>query len=209
MSLTIRRLIGDPIFQSNCYILGCPEAKQGIVIDPGIRVGEIAQAVAAESLKISAIVNTHAHIDHVAGVHKAKEDLGAPFFLHAGDRQILENVNVSAARFGLPPVDKPSVDRWLEDGDKIELGERSLEVIHTPGHSPGGICLLVDGHLFSGDTLFAGSIGRTDFSGGDFETLIKSIRNRILTLPAETVIHPGHGPDTTVEMEKAYNPFLQ
>lgn len=209
MSLNIRVVISDPLFQSNCYIVSCPETAEGIVIDPGIRIGDIAGAVEDEGVQVTAVVNTHGHIDHVAGAAEARRRFNAPFILHEAERAILDNLDNSASNFGLPPVEYPQVDRWLSDGDTVKFGRLSLRVIHTPGHTPGGICLLGGGHLFSGDTIFLGSIGRHDFFGGNFETLINSIVTRILTLPEETIIHPGHGPETTVGREKALNPFLQ
>jgi hydroxyacylglutathione hydrolase len=209
MGFSIRLVIADPLFQSNCYIVGCPDTAEGIVIDPGIRIGDIAAAVKEEGIQVTAVVNTHGHLDHVAGAAEARRIFNAPFLLHEAESVILANLDNSAANFGLPPVEHPQVDRWLTDGEVVKFGKQSLKVLHTPGHTPGGICLLGDGHLFSGDTIFSGSIGRHDFFGGDFETLMNSIMNRILTLPEETVIHPGHGPETTVGREKALNPFLQ
>lgn len=209
MSLKFRRVIADPIFQTNCFLVGCPDTNEGILIDAGIDIGKISQAAGEEGIKIQAIVNTHGHIDHIAGAAQAKKVFDAPFFIHEGDRFLVEKANEKAAFWGLPPIEIPEVDRWLEEGDSVKFGETALKVVHTPGHSPGGICLLNEGHAFVGDALFAGSIGRTDFEGGDYDILISSIREKILTLPHDTVLHPGHGPDTTVAQEMAGNPFLQ
>ncbi len=209
MSLKIRSVVADPVFLSNCFIVACPETGEGVVIDPGSRVDSIARAVEEEGVGVRELVCTHGHLDHVSGAAEARRLFGVPLALHEGARSVLSRLNESAMSFGVKPVEQPEVDRWLAEGDKIEFGNRRLTVIHTPGHSPGGISLLAEGHLFCGDTIFASGIGRWDFKGGDYETLINSIRDRILTLPPDTVLHPGHGPDTTVAAEAAGNPFLQ
>lgn len=207
--MNILQIIADPLFYSNCFVVSCPSTNEGIIIDPGSRIEEIGEEIEKNKVTPIAVVNTHGHIDHIGRAAEAKEMLGVPFMLHEEEKVIIDDLPGQAARWGLKSVEIPSVDRWLKDGDTIEIGEQILEVIHTPGHSPGGISLYGNGHLFSGDTLFAGSIGRTDFKGGDYETLITSIRKRILTLPPETLVHSGHGPDTTVGAEAVSNPFLQ
>ena len=209
MELKIRRVIADPLFYSNCFIVSCPETSEGIVIDPGNRNEAVFAAAAEEGVKVVAVVYTHGHIDHVGGAAEAKAVFGAPLLMHEADDAALAMLPQQAASFGLPEVEVPTMDRALHDGERIEFGGCGLEVIHTPGHSPGGVCLYGYGHLFAGDTLFQGSIGRSDLPGGDGEQLIESIKTRLLTLPPETVVHSGHGPDTTIGEETKYNPFLQ
>lgn len=207
MAFQYFKAVGDPLFQSNSYILYCDETGEGIIVDPGA-VGSYEAELRQRGVTLTAIVNTHGHLDHVYGAAQTQRAYSIPFSLHSGDRFLIEGLNTFTAGYGLPPLDEPTVDRWLEHGDIVTFGCISLEVIHTPGHSPGGVCLYHSGHLFSGDTLFAGSIGRFDLPGGDEATLFQSIRERILTLPPETILHPGHGPDSTVGREAAHNPFL-
>jgi len=209
MSLRITRVIADPLFYSNCFIVACEATGIGIAVDPGSRNEAARKAAEDEGIEIIAVVYTHGHIDHIGGGAEAGRIFGAPLMLHEAEHDQLDLLPDHATQFGLPPTEIPTIDRWIKDGDKIEFGECRLEVIHTPGHSPGGVCLGGHGHLFSGDTLFQGSVGRSDLSGGDHEQLIESIKTRILTLPPDTIIHPGHGPDTTVGEEAVNNPFLR
>ncbi len=194
---------------ANCYILGCEETRKAIVIDPGDEPDRILMALARSKLTVAYILNTHGHFDHVGGNRRMKEVTGAILAIHEEDEPMLSQLSASAASFGLSAENSPMADQYLREGDTINAGNISLKVIHTPGHSRGGVCLYSPGYLFSGDTLFAGSIGRTDLPGGDYDTLIASIKTRLLPLPKETIIYPGHGPESSIEMESRINPFLR
>lgn len=194
--------------QVNCFIVACEQSRKAAVIDPGDDGAYILAAVEDAGLSVEMIVNTHGHFDHIGANRLLVERTGAPLLIHAADQPLLARAAEHAAKYGLPAVPSPEPTRTVADGERLTLGELTLEVIHVPGHSPGGIALLADGHLFCGDALFAGSIGRTDLPGGDHETLIAGIRSRLLVLPDETVVHTGHGPDTTIGREKMMNPFV-
>ncbi len=202
-------------FQANCYLITCPETKETVVIDPGAEANQILKVIAEAKLKVVAIVNTHGHIDHVGADAKVREATGAPVLVHKDDVEMLKSPMLSLAAL-LPKGEggRLAPDRELSDGDRIPFGRYVLEVRHSPGHSEGGICLLLRREpaqpdiCFTGDTLFAGSVGRTDFPGGDWDTLVASVRRVIYTLPDRTVLLPGHGPDTTVGTEKRSNPFV-
>jgi glyoxylase-like metal-dependent hydrolase (beta-lactamase superfamily II) len=195
-------------FAENCYVLGCEETMAGAVIDPGDEFDRIWQKVEERKLDIRLILLTHGHIDHVMQVHAMHEKTGAPVYMHQMDQFLLENLPSQAAAFGLTISGVPKVDSYWTDGDTVEFGQVQLEVVHTPGHSPGSVSLLTKGIALVGDALFSGSIGRTDLPGGDYETLISSIKTKLLTLSEETYIYPGHGPTTTIGRERAMNPFL-
>lgn len=193
----------------NCYIIGDDKTRDAIVIDPGGNANDILAAIEKHQLKVIAIVNTHAHFDHVGALHSIRAETGAPFVLHEDEVPMLRAAQSSAAMFGLAIPQQMPPERLVRDGDRIEVGAVVLKVLHTPGHTPGGICLLNENHVFVGDTLFQGSIGRTDFPGGDYATLMRSIRDKLMPLPDETVVHPGHGAATTIGEEKTLNPFLR
>lgn len=202
------RELGD--FGTNCYIVACPETKACAVIDPGVPDPWIRRTLTDHGLKVETIILTHGHLDHIGGVGWVKELTQAPVLIHAGDAPMLDNPRLNgSAAFG-DHVVAPAADRLLQGGDRIAVGKLTFEVIHTPGHTPGGICLYLreEGRVISGDTLFAGSIGRTDLPGGSFPTLISAIKERLLTLPGDTEVFPGHGPSTTIGDEQEYNPFL-
>jgi glyoxylase-like metal-dependent hydrolase (beta-lactamase superfamily II) len=205
--MLIKTLMVGPL-QVNCFIAACEKTRKAAVIDPGGDGERILKVIEGAGLQLEMIINTHGHFDHLGGNQLLVERTGAQLLIHEGDLPLLRRAADHAAAYGLPAVPSPEPSRTLEDGEKLLLGDLELEVIHVPGHSPGGICLLAEGHLFSGDALFAASIGRTDLPGGDHNTLIEGIRRRLLVLPDETVVHPGHGPDTTIGREKAVNPFL-
>ncbi len=185
-------------YMSNCYLAGSEASKEGIIIDPGAEPEKILGIVADLGLTIQLIVATHGHIDHVGGVNRIKERTGAPFAMHEAE-------TIKGGIFEKsPPVDQP-----LKHGDIIKAGEIQFEVRHTPGHSPGGIVLVGEGVVFSGDTLFQFSIGRTDFPGGSYEQLMTGIFDHLMVLPDDTPVYSGHGPDTTIGMERKVNPFVR
>jgi len=206
--LIIKKLEVGPIM-ANCFIIGCETTKQAAVIDPGDDADRILMELAKSELKVKYLINTHGHFDHVGANKRMKEATGAELAIHPDDEPMLEQLSQSAMMFGLSAENSPPADITLNDGDTLSFGEITLEVMHTPGHSKGGVCLYTKGHLFAGDTLFAGSIGRTDLQGGDYDTLIASIKDRLLPLPEETVVYTGHGPETSIGNEKRMNPFLR
>ena len=204
------RCIPGGSFLTNCYIIGDEETKEGILIDPGSQVKDVVEEVERLGLNVKKIVNTHAHIDHAAGVDYAKQALGAEFYLHPKEEPVLEALPESARRFPeFGRVKVPKIDKYIQEGDLIEIGKHKATVIHTPGHTYGGICLLIDDHVFTGDTLFAGSVGRVDLTGGtSMRELVRSIKTKLMTLPPSYNVYPGHGPFTTIETEKETNPFI-
>ena len=205
--MIIKTLPVGPIM-ANCFIVGCQETMQAAIIDPGDEADKILQSVADSNLEVKTIINTHGHFDHVSankGIHAATK---APILIHALDAPMLEHISASAANWGLSAENSPVPDRTLNDGDTIVFGNITLNVLHTPGHTPGGISLFTEGHVFVGDTLFAGSIGRTDFPGGDFATLKSSIQDKLFTLGDDVRVYTGHGPETTIGHEKQHNPFV-
>ena len=195
---------------ANCFVVGCEETKVAAVIDPGDETDRILLALAESSLKVKHIINTHGHFDHVAGNRKMKEATGACLLIHPLDAPMLGSLSASAAAWGLSAEDSPPPDRTVEEGDTISFGTIRFNVIHTPGHTPGGISLHSDEVVFVGDTLFAGSIGRTDFPGGDYEALISSVRNKLFVLGDDVRVFCGHGPETRIGREKQqrFNPFV-
>ena len=208
--MIIDRVVVSP-FATNCYIVGSEASKQGIIIDPGDEAEAILGRVADLELDIKLIVLTHGHIDHVGALKAVKETSGAEMAIHADDakslrglRGFLQSVLVPGLSYPVPPPP----ERLLQDGDSLDVSDLCFKVLHTPGHTPGGICLLGEGVVFSGDTLFNYGIGRTDLPGGSYHRLMESIRTRLLVLPDNTIVYPGHGPETTVGDERAGNPFL-
>ncbi|MFZ5824356.1 MAG: MBL fold metallo-hydrolase [Bacillota bacterium] len=200
------RELGD--FATNCYLVACTETKKAMVVDPGTPDPWIKKSVAQYDLKVELILLTHGHLDHIGGVEWVKSWSGAPVWIHEADSKYLTSPALNGSAFFGQPIVAPRADRLLRGGEQISVGSLSFQVLHTPGHTPGGISLYTPGHLIAGDTLFAGSIGRTDLAGGNHGTLIKAIKERLLPLPPETVVYPGHGPTTTIGDEKEYNPFL-
>ena len=201
-------------FQANCFILADKATRQAAVIDPGDEPEKILRA--ARGLEVKVILLTHGHLDHVSGARRLKEETGAPLLIHAADRELYEGLRdqyaAAPGMFGLslgPGHDPLPPDGTLEDGQEVAFGPRRLRVLHTPGHTPGCCCLLGEGILFSGDTLFFDGVGRTDLAGGDEKKLRASLQHRLMVLPSETRVFPGHGPFTTIEREKKTNPFMR
>jgi glyoxylase-like metal-dependent hydrolase (beta-lactamase superfamily II) len=202
-------------FLKNGFVLGCEQTREAVIIDPGDEVDELLAIVSAQRLDVKHILLTHAHVDHVSGIARAHAALDAPIYLHPADRFLYEAAVEQARFFGLSVDPPPPVDRSYADHPEIAFGRYSIRVHKTPGHSPGGVCLQVGPagqngmQLFVGDTLFAGSIGRTDLPGGDYATLIKSIREVLFPIGDDAEVYPGHGPKTTIGAERRTNPFLQ
>ena len=203
-----------PPFYKNGYVLGCEETAEAVVIDPGDEVDEVVRAVADGRLEVKYILLTHAHLDHITGVGRAKEVLGVPVVLHRDDNFLYEAVVQQGQMFGLAVERQPPVDAFYDGSGPWTFGNYAAWVHHTPGHCPGGVCLAVgrtssaERTLFVGDTLFAGSIGRTDLPGGDLPTLMRSIREVLFSFPDESVVHSGHGEQTTIGREKRTNPYV-
>jgi glyoxylase-like metal-dependent hydrolase (beta-lactamase superfamily II) len=209
MKLILECLVVPP-FESNCWILGCSETEEAVVIDPGDAAG-ILQTLKTHQFTVKYLIHTHGHIDHVSATAAIQRQTGAPVLLHEADQILLDNLTLQGTMFGLTAPPAPTVDRHICEGDRIDWGRYTLSVTETPGHSPGGVCLNLEGEkvLFAGDTLFQDSIGRTDLWGGDYEQLLDSIREKLWQLDDDTIVCPGHGPRTTIGREKRENPFLQ
>lgn len=193
---------------TNCYLVYCQETLDCVVIDPGAEAERIFPLIVELGLKPVVILNTHGHIDHIGANKDVKDKFNIPLCIHSFDSPLLEKIQEFELSFFLGAKESPPADRLLKDQDTIRFGKSSLRVVHTPGHTRGSVSFLGDGILFSGDTLFFGGVGRTDLPGGSTKDLEKSIRDKILTLPPETIVLPGHGPLTTVSEEKESNPFL-
>jgi glyoxylase-like metal-dependent hydrolase (beta-lactamase superfamily II) len=201
-------------FFKNGFVVGCEDTREAVLIDPGDEVASLLAFADAHALTIRHILLTHAHVDHVTGVGVAKAALGAPVYLHRDDLFLYERAVEQGAMFGLKVGDLPPPDIFYTPGQVIAFGKYEARPHHTPGHCPGGVCLQIGragtagADLFVGDTLFAGSIGRTDLPGGDYETLIRSIRTVLFAFGDHAAVHPGHGPSTTIGHERRTNPFL-
>jgi glyoxylase-like metal-dependent hydrolase (beta-lactamase superfamily II) len=208
--MTVETLVVGP-FAANCYIVGSTSTGQGMIIDPGAEPDSIMRAVRQSGLSMSTIVLTHAHMDHVGALREVQKITSAQFVIHEAERglvfsapmRMLTSLRVS------PVKSPPRADRLLKDGDLVDSGDLRFEVLYTPGHTSGGICLSGHGVVFSGDTLFQLGIGRTDFPGMSHGRLMKSIREKLMVLPDETIVYPGHGPATTIGDERRGNPFLR
>ena len=202
-------------FYKNGFVVACDGSREAILIDPGDEVDALLEVVDARRLSVNLILLTHAHMDHVSGVARAKRATGARVGVHRDDLFLYETAVQQGLVFGYRLEAPPPPDFLLAGGDPLPFGNCEIRVYHTPGHSPGGVCLKAGGpgvgttHLFVGDTLFAGSIGRTDLPGGDYATLIQSIRTVLLAFGDAAIVHPGHGPDTTIGRERESNPFLR
>jgi len=209
-----------PPFMKNGFTLGCEETREGVIVDPGDEVDELLAAAERHRLDVKAILLTHAHLDHVTGVARAKQALGVPVWLHRDDNFLYQRVVQQGQMFGLPVDPQPPIDHFYHGEGPLRFGRYEVRVLHTPGHCPGGVCLVISKDtkegkdtkelptLIVGDTLFAGSIGRTDLPGGDMETLLRSIREVLFSFPDDCVVWSGHGEPTTIGREKRTNPFL-
>jgi glyoxylase-like metal-dependent hydrolase (beta-lactamase superfamily II) len=202
-------------FFKNGYVAGCERTKQAVFIDPGDEVEQLLDVIRTRELQVIHILLTHAHVDHVSGVAEAKRTLNVPIHLHPDDLFLYQNAVRTGMMFGLTVEEPPPVDRFYEGEGPITFGDYEVRVVHTPGHCPGGVCLAIGKagdtaapHLFVGDTLFAGSIGRTDLPGGDYETLLRSITEKLFSFPDESIVYSGHGPETTIGKERETNPFV-
>ena len=193
-TLILKRLVVGP-YASNCYIIGSESTREGIIIDPGGEAEKILKTVEETGLEIKLIVITHGHADHIGALNRVRQATDAEVAIHADD---------SGGR-----QEQPAKLKFLKGGDTIDIGDMHFSVLHTPGHSSGGICLLGHGAVFTGDTLFNYGIGRYDFDGGSYSQLMNSIHTKLMVLPDETIVYPGHGPDTTIGTEREGNPFLR
>lgn len=205
-----KTLVVGPL-QCNCTILACEKTKEAVLIDPGDEAQKLIKEIDASGFKVKYLLHTHAHFDHIGATKLLKVHTQAPICLHKGDEAIYRMLPLQGKMFGMDFEEPSPIDRFLEHEEELSFGEHKLQIIHTPGHSPGGICFKLksdDESVFSGDTLFQGSIGRTDLWGGNFDELIQSIRERLLTLNDDISVFPGHGPSTLIGKEKRNNPFL-
>lgn len=223
------------LLQCNCVILACEETHEALVFDPGDEVDRILEVLRENNLTLKGILHTHAHLDHIGATAPLSTATHAPIFLHRGELPLYDNVAMQADFLGIETPQTAPIDRYVRDGDALAWGRLEAEVLHTPGHTPGSVCFRVPGAgrhgvnagsglrevpdpsadpvagpglLLAGDTLFAGSIGRTDLWGGDYDQIMQSIRRRLMALPDETVVIPGHGPETSIGRERRTNPFL-
>jgi len=198
------------LLQCNCTILGSEQTREAIIIDPGDDVPAIVDRLKKHRLTAKYIIATHGHIDHVGGFKAIKEATAAPVYLHEQDLFLYQALPMQAQLLGIATPPATEIDERLDQGDELGCGEVKVKVYHTPGHTPGSICFHQnDATLFAGDTLFLGSIGRTDLWGGSFDEIMDSLKGKLMTLPEETVVIPGHGPSTTIGQEKRFNPFLR
>lgn len=226
----IHEILPVGMLQCNCHIVGDPKTREAIVIDPGDDAGRILAAIEKHHLKLTAIVITHTHIDHVMGLHRIHEATGAPVYIHQDDLELYRNLEMQAGWIGWRTPESVSIDQFVREGDAIRWGNCEALIIHTPGHTQGSICLYMpastprapansttptqkrslrdSGLLFAGDTLFAGSIGRTDLWGGSMPEILRSLKLKLLALPDNTIVYPGHGESTTIGQERESNPFL-
>ncbi len=206
--LKIEGYILIPDFETNTWLLWDEESREAILVDPAAPSPDLLKRIEELKLKVKYIINTHGHMDHIGGNSWFKNHLAAPLMIHSADAPMLVNSAMNLSLYVGNPVSSAPPDVLLEDGMELSLGKYPVKVIHTPGHTPGGICLLADKFLISGDTLFEQSIGRTDLQGGNHQQIINSIKNKLFVLPDDVIVFPGHGPRTSIGMEKKNNPFV-
>jgi hydroxyacylglutathione hydrolase len=207
----IHEILPVGMLQCNCSIFGDENTKEAVVVDPGDEIQAVLDVLEKHQLRVKAIVITHAHIDHIGGAAKLKAITGAPVYLNANDQALYDHIDMQADRLGMPAPSSTEIDVNLREGQRLELGEAEFHVLNTPGHTPGSVSLWIpsENKLVAGDTLFRDSIGRTDLPGGDSRQILRSIHEKLLVLPGDAVVIPGHGPSTTIARERARNPFLQ
>ena len=203
----VEKIVTGP-FQENTFVVRSVESNQTLIIDPGDDEVRIIEFIRSKKLIPLAILNTHAHLDHIGAVSKLKESFNIPFYLHEEEKMILDHYEESCEMFGLLPKQKPKVDKWLKNHKSLTIKDFKVKIINTPGHTPGGVCYEIDNHIFVGDTIFKGSVGRTDLPGGNWDNLKKSLFQLIDTVNHEKIVHSGHGDDTTLKHELVSNPFL-
>lgn len=206
--MAIKSFVVGPL-QTNTYLIIDDESRRAAAVDPGMGSEPVLGYLERQGLTLDYIIDTHGHVDHIFNNAYFKKSTQAKLLIHPEDVFLLEKLVANALLWGMRATASPPPDELLEDGQMLLLGNLSFKVIHTPGHSPGGVCLYLDGAVMVGDTLFAGSIGRTDIPGGSLETLLNSVRAKLFALPDETIVYPGHGPSTTIGEEKRFNPFFQ
>jgi hydroxyacylglutathione hydrolase len=206
----IHEILPVGMLQCNCSIFGDEQTREAIVIDPGDNIPQIESVLRRHELKVKAIVITHAHIDHIGGAQKLKERTGAPVYMNSNDQELYDRLDVQAAWLGTATPQQTEIDVAAREGDKLTLGAAEFQVLHTPGHTQGSLCIWIpmENKLIAGDTLFRENIGRTDLPGGDSRQIIRSIKDKLMQLPGDAQVVPGHGPGTTIDHEKEFNPFL-
>ena len=207
----IHEILPVGVLQCNCSIFGDEISREAIVVDPGDHIDEILAILAKHSLKVKCIVITHAHIDHVGGAAKLKAATGAPVLMNARDQELYDHLDVQASWLGMEPPSRTGIDAEAKESTTLTLGPAEFRIIETPGHTQGSVSVWIpaENKLVAGDTLFRNSIGRTDLPGGDGRQILRSIEDKLLPLPEETIVIPGHGPNTTIGREKDRNPFLR
>ena len=206
--MEIHKLVVSPGFMTNCYILGCPSTKQAIIIDPGDEAFRIMELVDSQKYDLKFMINTHAHVDHVCAAGEIQRERKVPFLLHEKEQSVLNAVPGMSRMLGVEADDLPTVDEFIDPEKTYQFGECSFKILETPGHTPGGVCFLFREHVFVGDTLFAGGIGRTDVPGASHQQLLDSIKSKLFTLDERIVVHTGHGAVTMIGREKMSNPFF-